>query len=208
MPVAQVGALVLAAGQSRRFGGAKLMAPFRGRPLIAHVLEIVKLASSSGLIAEACAVVPQSDESLGSLVRHAGLGSVPNDKPELGVSWSLRLGFATLSRHRRERLGAAIVLLGDQPLVSLATLAALIRGWREGQGRMLRPRYAKAPQIPGHPVLLDRSLWHLAETITGDRGLAGLVRPNEPGFVLVDLPGENPDIDTAADLRALEGLNP
>jgi molybdenum cofactor cytidylyltransferase len=105
-------------------------------------------------------------------------------------------------------LGAVIVLLGDQPLVRLDTLATLIRGWRNGEGRMLRPRYAAAPHVPGHPVLLDRSLWHLAETITGDRGLGTLLRPDEPGFTLLDLPGENPDIDTAADLRALEGLNP
>lgn len=208
MAVAQVGALVLAAGRARRFGGAKLLAAFRGRPLVAHVLEIVRLASSSGLIAEAYAVVPQGDDPLGSLVRLAGLRPVPNDEPELGISWSLRLGFAALSRHREESLGAAIVLLGDQPLVRLDTLAALIRGWRNGAGRMLRPRYAAAPQVPGHPVLLDRSLWHLAQTITGDRGLGTLLRPNEPGLVSVDLPGENPDIDTTADLRALERLNP
>lgn len=208
MVIAQVGALVLAAGRARRFGSAKLMAPFRGRPLIAHVLEVVTLASSSGLIADACAIVPEGDEPLGQLVLRAGLGPVPNGNPELGISWSLRLGLAALSRHPEERLGAAIVLLGDQPLVRLDTLAALIQGWRNGQGRMLRPRYAAAPQLPGHPVLLDRSLWRLAETITGDRGLGTLLRSDEPGSVLLDLPGGNPDIDTAAELRALEGLNP
>jgi len=38
---------VLAAGQAQRFGGGKLMAPFRGRPLLAHALEVVKAAASS-----------------------------------------------------------------------------------------------------------------------------------------------------------------
>lgn len=183
------------------------MAPFRGRPLIAYVLEVVKTARSSGLIAEACAVVPGEDEPLRSLVRQAGLLPVSNDNPALGVSQSLRLGLAALTGRRGKRLGAAIVLLGDQPLVRLDTLGVLIQGWRNGQGRLLRPRYAASPDVPGHPVLLDRSLWPLAETIAGDRGLGTLPHPHEPGVVLLDLPGENPDIDTPADLHALEGLN-
>jgi CTP:molybdopterin cytidylyltransferase MocA len=204
----QAGAVVLAAGRGLRFGSGKLTASFRGRPLIAYVLDVVTSASRSGLVAETFVVVPKGEESLNSLVRRAGLDPVPNDNPELGISWSLRLGLAALIGLREERLGAAIILLGDQPLVRLDTLAALIQGWREGQGSMLRPRYAAAPQLPGHPVLLDRSLWHLAETITGDRGLGTLLRPDDPGVVLLNVPGENPDIDTAADLRALEGLNP
>jgi molybdenum cofactor cytidylyltransferase len=198
---------VLAAGRAQRFGGAKLMAPFQGRPLIAHVLEVVKAAKSSGLISEACAIVPEDDEPLRSLVRHAGLLSVPNDNPALGISQSLRLGLAALTVGYGERIGAAMVLLGDQPLVRLDTLGVLIRGWRHGQGRMLRPRYADSPEVPGHPVLLDRSIWPLTETITGDCGLGTVLPPDASGVVLLDLPGANPDIDTPADLRSLEGLN-
>jgi molybdenum cofactor cytidylyltransferase len=198
---------VLAAGQAHRFGGAKLLAPFRGRPLVVHVLEVVNTARSEGLIAEACAVVPEWDEPLGSLVRQAGLLPVPNDNPALGISQSLRLGFAALAGRCEGCLGAAVALLGDQPLVRLDTLSVLIQGWRNGQGRLLRPRYAASPTVPGHPVLLDRSLWPLIDTIAGDRGLGTFLRPGEPGVVLLDLPGENPDVDTPGDLHALEGLN-
>jgi molybdenum cofactor cytidylyltransferase len=198
---------VLAAGQAQRFGGGKLMARFRGRPLVAHVLEVVKAARRAGLIVEACAVVPEEDEPLRSLVRQAGLLPVPNDNPALGISQSLRLGFAALAGRCEGRLGAAIVLLGDQPLVSLDALEVLIQGWREGQGRLLRPRYAASPDVPGHPVLLDRSLWPLVDTIVGDQGLGTVLRPGEPGVVLLDLPGVNPDVDTPGDLHTLEGMN-
>jgi molybdenum cofactor cytidylyltransferase len=198
---------VLAAGRAHRFGGAKLMAPFRGLPLVAHVLEVVKAARSAGLIAEACAVVPGEDEPLRSLVRQAGLVPVPNDNPALGISQSLRLGLAELAARCGGCLGAAIVLLGDQPLVRLDALDVLIQGWRNGQGSLLRPRYAASPRVPGHPVLLDRSLWPLAERITGDHGLGTILQPGEPGVVSLDLPGVNPDIDTPDDLHALEGLN-
>jgi molybdenum cofactor cytidylyltransferase len=195
---------VLAAGRAQRFGSGKLMASFRGQPLIAHVLAVVQAARGAGLIAEACAVVPGDDEPLRSLVRQGGLLPVPNDNPGLGISQSLRLGLAALTGRWRERLGGALVLLADQPLVRLETIGVLIQAWRNGQGRLLRPRYAAAPEVPGHPVLLDRSLWPLAERITGDRGLSAVLHADEPGVVLLDLPGKNPDIDTPADLHDLE----
>ena len=91
--------------------------------------------------------------------------------------------------------------------MSLDALGVLIQGWRRGQGRLLRPRYAASPNLPGHPVLLDRSLWPLVDTIVGDRGLGTFLRPGESGVVLLDLPGENPDVDTPGDLHTLEGLN-
>jgi CTP:molybdopterin cytidylyltransferase MocA len=202
----QVGALVLAAGEGHRFGGPKLMASFRGRPLLSHVLTVVKAAMSSELIAEAWAVVPKEDEQLRTLVGQAGVIPVPNDCPLFGISHSIRLGLGALTEQGGERLGAAIVLLGDQPLVRLDTLHLLIQSWRHGQGRTLRPRYADSPEVPGHPVLLDRSLWNLAELVTGDRGLDPFLR-DDPQLVFLDVPGSNPDIDSAADLRTIEGQN-
>jgi CTP:molybdopterin cytidylyltransferase MocA len=62
--------------------------------------------------------------------------------------------------------------------------------------------------VPGHPVLLERSTWSLVERISGDRGLGALLRPGEPGVGVLELPGGNPDIDTAGDLLTLEGPNP
>jgi molybdenum cofactor cytidylyltransferase len=202
----QIGALVLAAGRSHRFGGPKLLASFRGQPLISHVLGVVRLATSSGLVEKACAVIPGNDEQLRSLVGQAGVLPVPNDHPTLGISYSIRLGLGALTEHGGKRLGAAIVLLGDQPLVRLDTLRFLIQAWRNEGGRMLRPRYADSPEVPGHPVLLDRSIWDLAELITGDRGL-GASMQEDPRLVFLDVPGSSPDIDSAADLRTIEDLN-
>ncbi|HEY7636086.1 MAG TPA: nucleotidyltransferase family protein [Gemmatimonadales bacterium] len=204
----RIGALILAAGQAQRFGGAKLMAPFRGKPVLAHVVDVVRDAQAANLIADAWAVVPGEDSQLRSLVQQSGLIPVPNDNPGLGISHSLRLGLAALATSCGGCLGAAIVLLGDQPLVRLDAVGALIQGWRDGRGPVLRPRYASTPEVPGHPVLLERSTWSLVERISGDRGLGALLRPGEPGVGVLELPGGNPDIDTAGDLLTLEGPNP
>ena len=44
---------MLAAGRASRFGGAKLLAPLHGRPVLAHVLDTVTLARAASTVAGA-----------------------------------------------------------------------------------------------------------------------------------------------------------
>jgi CTP:molybdopterin cytidylyltransferase MocA len=100
--------------------------------------------------------------------------------------------------------GAALVFLADQPLVQLAVVEALVAAWKAGTGVMVRPRYKANPGIPGHPALLDRSIWPLAQQLHGDRGFAGLLDSILRPSVILDVAGDNPDVDTLADLQSLE----
>jgi molybdenum cofactor cytidylyltransferase len=199
-----VAALVLAAGRGRRFGGAKLLAPLHGRPLVAHVLELVRAARGAGLVTDSRLVMAKGDAALAELARAAGVETVANDAPDRGLSSSLRLGLASLEADA----GAAILLLADQPLVRLDVLAGLVEAWRERRGVLIRPRYADAPGEPGHPVLADRSVWPLAERLEGDAGFAAVISPHSPGADFIDVAGRNPDVDTPADLHTLEGSSP
>ena len=194
-------AVVLAAGRARRFGGAKLLAPLHGRPVVAHVLDVVRRARAAGVLTDARIVVAADDHAVAALARETGADTVVNDAPERGLSSSLRCGLAALGPDA----GAAVVLLGDQPLVRFDVLAALVTAWQDGRGAMVRPRYADAYSEPGHPVLLDRSLWPLAERLEGDAGLGVLLPPGSPGVALIDVAGRNPDVNTPADLHTLEG---
>jgi molybdenum cofactor cytidylyltransferase len=197
-------ALVLAAGQGRRFGGGKLLAPYRGRPLLAHVLDVVSSACERGVMGGGYVVVASQDNQARTLIENASLIAVLNQSPNLGLSYSIRLGLATLEDRQEEDVGAALVFLGDQPLVRLQVVEALIAAWRGGNRAIVRPRYQGAAHVPGHPTLLDRSVWPLARQLEGDRGFAGLLASADSDTFLLDVPGDNPDIDTPADLDALE----
>lgn len=169
--------------------------------MLAHVCSTVALAREAGLLGPAWAVTAAGDEAAASVVRWAGIAVVPNDQPEEGLSWSIRLGLSTVAGSAEsEGTGAVLLLLGDQPLVRMETMRRLIEAWRSGLGPVVRPRYLDTPDRPGHPILLDRSVWPLAERITGDTGLAGVLPPP----VLVDVSGANPDVDTRADLQSLK----
>ena len=197
-------ALVLAAGQSRRFGGDKLQALYRGRPLLSHVLDVVGEARRRQVLDGGYVVVAADDTAARTLCRDAGLTPVVNDSAHLGLSHSLRLGLDALEEITSQQRGAALVFLGDQPLVQLSVVEKMMAAYGASSAAVVRPRYQNHPGVPGHPVLLDRSIWHLARGLDGDRGLAGPLQSASVETVTVDIPGDNPDVDTVADLHALE----
>ncbi len=194
-------ALVLAAGSGSRFGGAKLLAPFHGRPLVAHAAAAVAEAIAAGTLAGGVAVIPPAAPGLARTLDAAGLQLVENPDAALGMATSLRRGLAVLGEHTAPPASGAVIVLADQPLLRAEVIAWLVAGWRQS-GRSTRPRYLATPAEPGHPVLLDRSLWHLAERLAGDTGLMQLLG-GEP-VIHIDVTGANPDVDTPADLRQLE----
>ncbi len=193
-------AVVLAAGRASRFGGAKLLAPFRGRPLAAHAFDLLGRARAAGLVFDTLAVVAAGDDGVARLAREAGTRTVTNPTPDRGLGSSLGCGLAALG----PETDAAVILLADQPLVRLDVVATLVAGWRAGLGVVLRPRYAEAAGEPGHPVLLDRSVWPLAGR-DADTGPGGYFPPGSAGVAVIDVAGRNPDVDTPDDLTTLEG---
>jgi nicotine blue oxidoreductase len=179
-----------------------LLASFRGRPLAAHAFAAVAAARETGIIERATAVIAAGDERMGSLARDAGLDLVLNDAPAAGLARSLRLGLDFLAA---SEASAVLILLADQPLVRVEVLQSLVAAWHVGKSAVLRPCYEDDPNTPGHPVLLDRSAWWLRHRLTGDAGLGSLLALVETPAERVMVAGRNPDVDTPADLQALEG---
>ena len=78
----------------------------------------------------------------------------------------------------------------------------LLAGFSSPALPIVVPRY----QVGGgaNPLLIHRSAWPLAREARRDRGLGPVVR-DHPNLVLeIDVEGSNPDVDTPADLAALE----
>jgi molybdenum cofactor cytidylyltransferase len=164
-------------------------------------------AIERGVLGGGHAIVAAGDERARVLVEQSGLEAILNDAPHRGLSGSVRLGLSALE-DREDEVGAALIFLGDQPMVRLAVVEALAAAWRSGGRAIVRPRYQASPHVPGHPTLLDRSIWPLAHHLEGDRGFSRLLASGSVDTFLLDVPGDNPDVDTAADLHALEESPP
>lgn len=198
-------ALLLAAGEARRFGGGKLLRPHRGRPLVAYTLDTLARARDDGLIHGGVAVVPGRNTALRQLARDRGLRVVMNPAPGLGLSHSLRLGFDALDQLALlPPPDAALVVLGDQPRVPIAAIRRVVEAWRGGAGPVVRPAYSADPEAPGHPIIVARSAWRLAAELEGDTGLGPLLLRRPDLVTTVAVEGRNPDIDTPDDLARLD----
>ncbi len=191
-------AVVLAAGASSRFGSPKLLAPLRGRPVLQHVLDAVAAAG----LRDAVVVLGADAGAAGAAIAWRGERRVVNPRPGDGLSSSLRVGLDAAA----EVAGAdaVLILLGDQPAVRPEAIRAILdaAGSPAAAGRpLVRARYPDDPAP--NPVLVRRSAWALAAGLAGDRGLGPLLA-ERPDLVLeVPVAGDNPDLDTPADLERL-----
>ncbi len=192
--------LILAAGRGTRFGGEKLLAPALGRPLAAWAFDATLAALRSGSLASVLVVVPRRHHAL-AMLAHARGFEVTAPAEDAAMSASLALGAAHLERKYRDP-AAAVIILADQPSLRADAITLLVERWHDTATPALRARYAQDTDTPGHPVLLDRSLWGIASEVTGDRGIAHTLAARGIAIVPVDVPGRNPDIDTEADLEA------
>ncbi len=188
-------AIVLAAGAGSRFGGGKLLAPLEGRPILQHVLD--RLAEAG--LSEAVVVLGDDADAVEAAIDWRGARRVRNDDPGRGLSSSVRIGIEALDGEVEE----ALIVLGDQPLVPLEAIRALLAAPRDGERPIVVPVY---PAEGGrNPVLVGREAFGLVAEATGDRGLGPVIaaHPDLVREVRVAIPGGNPDVDTRADLVAL-----
>ncbi len=194
-------AVILAAGTGVRFGGGKVRASLDGRPLLAHVLGVVRdagirravvvLGRDAGAVLRAVRAV-EPDALDGVLV-------AVNPAPERGLATSLRLGFGPGAAPPSP--AGVLFLLGDQPRVRAAVVRELCAARVPAGTIAVAPRYTEDAAL--NPVLLLPAGWPLVAGVAGDRGLGPLLAADPARVVRVAMPGANPDVDTPADLAAL-----
>ncbi len=190
-----ISAVLLAAGSGSRFGGRKLLAPYRGRPLIESSL--ANLAQAP--VDETVVVVGDDAKMLRAVCEPFGVRVVDNPDWEQGQSTSVQAGLLALGPEVR----AAVVLLADQPLVGAGAVERLVAAF-EGGARVAVATYDAKRR---NPVLFSRAVWPLLlEELSGDEGARAVLRrhPDLLTEVPCDGVGDPADVDTAEDLRGLE----
>ena len=189
----RVVAIVLAAGAGSRFGGHKLLATIEGRPILQHVLD--RLAEAG--LAETIVVLGEDAGDIEAAITWRSERRIRNPDPVRGLSSSLQLGIGALG----DDVDAALVVLGDQPRLSNEVVAALLAAPRTDDRPIVAPAYTE--DGGRNPVLIGRAAFGLVASATGDRGLGPLLAANPELVHEVAVIGDNPDVDTRADLVAM-----
>ncbi|WP_190287437.1 nucleotidyltransferase family protein [Paenibacillus darwinianus] len=189
----------MAAGQARRFGGGKSLALLSGKPLFLYPVE---LAIRSGLSPIVVVAANDHAAAMSACIVDQPVRLVLNQDAEQGMSTSLRAGIEAVKEHAR----AAFILLADQPFIPDEAVRRLIERYEDGYGKGIRIVRAAYGGRPGHPVLFDRNLYPLFDSLQGDEGARSLLKTHKASVATVDFPTAewNDDIDTVEDYRRAE----
>ena len=182
----KIGCVVLAAGNARRFGSNKLNAQVEGVSLIRRALDAVP----GGL---ATVVVSQYPDIL-ALAGEYGFDALLNDRPELGLSRSVRLGLAHLSD-----CDGVLFLVSDQPRLKRDSVEALAALWAQNPEKIAAMAHNG---VRGNPCLFPARLFPELLALTGDRGGSAVIRHHEDDLILLETDApELADVDTPAALE-------
>ena len=183
--------IVMAAGQARRFGANKLLQEFGGRPLCSRALAAARQDCFSETI------VVTAYDAVAALAE--GLTVVRNDRPELGISRTIRLGLAAAGE-----CDGAVFLTADQPLLTGQTLQRLAAAFRADPNRIYA---ASSGGRRGNPVLFPREFFGELAALEGDQGGAAVLRAHPDRLTLLEVPErELWDCDTPQALEVLRNL--
>jgi CTP:molybdopterin cytidylyltransferase MocA len=133
---------------------------------------------------------------LGAIECHGAVAVICADWEE-GQAASLRAGVAALA----DRVEAIVVTLGDQPAIDPRAIDRVAQS-RDGASAAIRASYAGRP---GHPVLLESSLFDQVGALRGDHGARSLLSGAAVRVVACDGLGSDLDIDTVEQLRLSAG---
>ena len=191
-------AIVLAAGKSSRMGRPKATLPLDGTDTF--LTRIVRTFTSASVEDVVVVVGHDRDAIVGSFADVDLVARfVENRDYEQGQLSSLLAGLRVVDR---PGVVAVLVTLVDVPLVSVATVRAVVDRYRETRAPIVRPVRGSEH---GHPVLIDRALFDALRKADPAVGAKAIIRANvsPAGDVEVDDDGAFADADTPDDYQRL-----
>ena len=187
-----IGCVVLAAGNSTRFGKNKLLAGIEGKSMIERALEAVPAEKLSFVT-----VVTQYD-SVAELAGAFGFERVVNEHPELGISCSVRLGTEALA----DRCEGILYMVADQPWLKRGSVARMTDAFREHPDCIIA---ASSGGKRGNPCIFPRACFGELRSLSGDTGGRAVIERHRDKLLMFELPEEElSDVDAPEDISSQE----
>ena len=201
---ASTAAIILAGGSSSRMnaGRHKLLLPLGDRPVLAHVID----ATLASQVASIIIVLGHQSAQVHSHISHylvnPKITIIENPDYLQGMSTSLRTGLQVLTKKNQNTLSSALsstesalVMLGDQPLITTYIIDTLIATWKETGKQIIAPLY-KGKR--GNPILFSACLFNELMEVTGDEGGRKVIERHRQELATVELSDDvaSYDVDT------------
>lgn len=161
-----IAGIILAAGESSRFGQAKQLLDWKGKPFVRAV---AMTAIEAGL-SPVSVVTGANSEQVVAALTGLDVTIVKNDDWKSGQGSSIKAGVKSIDpspKLGQRHIGGAIFLLTDQPQITPSILRALVQRHAEGLYPIVAPMVMDRR---ANPVLFDRDTFADLMTLEGDVG--------------------------------------
>lgn len=191
-------AIMLAAGNSRRFGENKLLCMLDKKPLYRYMLELLYRKLRERRLGR-LVVVSQYEEILADVAKNfPGVEAVRNPEPKTGISGSIRRGLDCLSG-AGEQAQSCLFAVADQPGFTAQSFERMLDFWETHSYGIV----AAARSVPGHPlqmknpVIFSSRYYGELRALTGDTGGKQVIRRHMEDTGGCEIPAaELEDLDT------------
>ena len=180
----RINLILLAAGNSKRFNGNKLLVIYKEKPIYMHIVEKVIDLKVNKIIC-----VTQYEEIKEALL-NTNINVVMNDNSSLGISSSIKLGI-----NFDKNADGYMFMVCDQPFISVQTLKSVIDNFINGDKGIV---CVGCGDNKGNPVIFSKRYINELLSLEGDSGGKRILKGhlNDLNIVNVDNGIELIDIDT------------
>lgn len=188
-----IGAVVLAAGLSKRMGRPKMTLPWGSTTVIGQVSDVLLTAGVDDIIVVTGGAHAEVESALAGVPVRAVFNP---DFANGEMITTLQIGLKKLS----SGVEAALVVLGDQPQIKSSVVKSAITAFKIGGHALVVPSYQKRR---GHPWLAARKLWNILLALKTPTTMRTFLNRHESDiyYVNVDTPSILQDLDTPEDYQ-------
>lgn len=213
----KIGAVILAAGESSRFGRPKQLVQFRRKSLVCRVAKAAIEAGCSPVVV----VIGSDGEKVARELAATSVTKIENKNWQRGIGSSIRIGMqalikngqssgravamtaqanSTLSRRTKDHhsLEAVVLLVCDQPFVDANTIRSLIALRQTTEKDIIASSYANTL---GVPALFDGSLFQELLSLGDEAGAKPIILRNRKRVAKLPFPEGKVDIDSWTDWK-------
>jgi len=198
--MAEVAAIILAAGGSSRFGRVKQLLEFGGITLIERTISAARGAGCNPTV-----VVTGSDAAkIAEAINFETVSIVENENWNRGIGTSIRNGLQQLIE-LAPQTKAVVLLVSDQPFVTDEVVTGLIKLWRTQSKPIVASSYS---ETLGVPALFDASCFDELLQLADDSGAKPIIFKNADRVSDFPFAEGATDIDTPTDYEKLGNSPP
>src|SRR4030095_1373791 len=195
----KIGAVILAAGTSSRFGQPKQLLPFHGKTLVRTIIDAACEAGCSPVVV----VIGSDSEKIRPELAHLNVINVRNTNWQRGIGSSIRSGVEALTKHAPD-IGAILLLVCDQPAVNALFIDRLVATHEATKKDIVASSYA---DTVGVPALFDRSCFPELLSLGDETGAKSIILQSPERVAQVAFPEGAMDIDTWEDWQKFNVLS-